>query len=90
MVRLLLEKGADVEAKDKDGGTALHQAAWNGNEALLVLPNDQRRVLLLAAEDRTNDEVAAVLHTSRSTVERIRRRFVEHGLEAALSAISIK
>jgi transposase len=43
------------------------------------------RVLLLAAEDRSDDEVAAVLHTSRSTVERIRRRFVEHGLEAALS-----
>ncbi|HEX8968758.1 MAG TPA: IS630 family transposase [Chloroflexota bacterium] len=43
------------------------------------------RVLLLAAEDRPDDEVAAVLHTSRSTVERIRRRFVEHGLEAALS-----
>ena len=33
------------------------------------------RVLLLAAEDRTDDEVAAALHTSRSTVERIRRRF---------------
>ena len=43
------------------------------------------RVLLLAAEDRTDDEVAAALDTSRSTVERIRRRFVEHGLEAALS-----
>jgi transposase len=43
------------------------------------------RVLLLAAEDRTDDEVAAALHTSRSTVERVRRRFVEHGLEAALS-----
>jgi transposase len=43
------------------------------------------RVLLLAAEDRADDEVAAVLHTSRSTVERIRRRFVEHGLEAALN-----
>lgn len=43
------------------------------------------RILLLAAEDRTDDEVAGVLHTSRSTVERIRRRFVEHGLEAALS-----
>ena len=43
------------------------------------------RVLLLAAEDRTDDEVAAALHTSRSTVERIRRRFVEYGLEAALT-----
>jgi transposase len=43
------------------------------------------RVLLLAAEDRPDEEVASVLDTSRSTVERIRRRFVEHGLEAALS-----
>jgi transposase len=40
---------------------------------------------LLAAEDRPDEEVAAVLATSRSTVERIRRRFVEHGLEAALT-----
>ena len=43
------------------------------------------RVLLLAAEDRPDVEVGAVLDTSRSTVKRIRRRFVEHGLEAALS-----
>ena len=43
------------------------------------------RILLLTAEDRADEEVAAVLHTSRSTVERVRRRFVEHGLEAALS-----
>ena len=43
------------------------------------------RILLLASEDRPDDEVAAVLHTSRSTVERIRRRFVEHGLKGALS-----
>ncbi len=43
------------------------------------------RILVLAAEDRTDEEVAAVLHTSRSTVERIRRRFVEQGLEAALN-----
>jgi putative transposase len=43
------------------------------------------RILLLAAEDRPDEEVAAVLHSSRSTVERVRRRFVEHGLEAAVS-----
>jgi transposase len=43
------------------------------------------RILLLGAENRPDDEVAAALHTSRSTVERIRRRFVEQGLEAALS-----
>ena len=43
------------------------------------------RILLLAAEDRPDDDVAAALHTSRTTVERIRRRFVEHGRDAALS-----
>jgi hypothetical protein len=43
------------------------------------------RALLLSAEGRPDDEVSLVLHTSRSTVERIRRRSVEHGLEAALS-----
>jgi transposase len=43
------------------------------------------RILLLAGEDRPDDEVATVLHSSRSTVERVRRRFVEQGLEAALN-----
>jgi transposase len=43
------------------------------------------RILLLAAEDRSDEDVAAALHSSRSTVERVRRRFIEHGLEAALS-----
>jgi transposase len=42
------------------------------------------RILLLAAEDRADEEVAAVLHSSRSTVERTRRRFVELGLAGAL------
>jgi transposase len=43
------------------------------------------RILLLAADDRPDEQVASILHSSRSTVERIRRRFVEHGLEAALN-----
>jgi hypothetical protein len=32
VVRLLLEKGTDIDAKDGRGETALHQAAWNGHE----------------------------------------------------------
>ena len=42
------------------------------------------RILLLAAEGRSDQVVAEVLHSSRSTVERTRRRFVEGGLDAAL------
>ena len=42
-------------------------------------------ILLLADEGRTDEEIAAALHANRSTVERVRHRFVEEGLEAALS-----
>ena len=34
---LLLEKGADVEVKDKIEITALHRAAQNGHEAVIRL-----------------------------------------------------
>ena len=42
------------------------------------------RTLLLAAESRTDAEIAASLQIGVATVERTRRRFVEEGLEAAL------
>ena len=37
VVQLLLEKGADVEAKDQSGWTALHWAARSGHEAVVRL-----------------------------------------------------
>lgn len=43
------------------------------------------RTLLLADEGRTDKEIRAALHTSVATVARTRQRFVEAGLEAALS-----
>jgi hypothetical protein len=42
------------------------------------------RVLLLADEDRTDEDISEALHTSRPTVERLRKRFVDGGLERAL------
>jgi len=41
--------------------------------------------LLLASEDRSDAEVAKALHIGRATVERTRKRFVEGGLEWALT-----
>jgi transposase len=42
------------------------------------------QTLLLADEGRTDELIAAALHSGLSTVARTRRRFVEEGLEAAL------
>jgi transposase len=42
------------------------------------------QILLLANEGHTDEQIATVLHVGVSTVERIRKRFVEEGLEASL------
>ena len=41
-------------------------------------------MLLLAEEGRTDQAIAAALHVGRATLERVRKRYVEEGLEAAL------
>jgi transposase len=47
---------------------------------------NRAHILLLAEEGRTDKDIAQALHTSPSTVERTRRRFVEGGgLEDALN-----
>jgi transposase len=42
------------------------------------------QALLLAAEDKTDQEIAEQVRMSVTTLERLRRRFVEEGLEASL------
>lgn len=49
-----------------------------------VRKTNRARVLLLADEGRTDEDIAEALLTSVSTVERTRRRFVEGGLGRAL------
>lgn len=43
------------------------------------------RILLLADEGRIDEEIASFLGSAVTTVERVRKRFVEEGLEGALS-----
>jgi ankyrin repeat protein len=72
IVRLLLETGADPNAKSHEGGTPLHSAAFTGDleiaELLLAYgadPNatDPKSLTPLdIARDRRNVEVAALLH----------------------------
>jgi transposase len=42
-------------------------------------------ILLHADSQATDDDIAQALHIGTATVERIRKRFVEEGLEAALN-----
>ncbi len=43
------------------------------------------QILLLADEGRKDETIAEVLHVGRATVERIRKRFVLEGLNAAIN-----
>ena len=45
---------------------------------------NRARILLLADENKSDREIAEVLHTGASTVQRTRQRFVEGNLEGAL------
>src|SRR3954451_5381017 len=51
--------------------------------------NGRRRrhfqILLLADEERTDEQIAATTEASRSTVQRLRKRFAHEGLDAALA-----
>jgi transposase len=46
---------------------------------------NRAHILLLAEEGATDASIASTLHTSRSTVARTRRRYVEDGFEAAMN-----
>lgn len=42
------------------------------------------RVLLLADEGSTDDQIAASVHLGTTTIERLRRRYMQDGLEATI------
>jgi transposase len=46
---------------------------------------NRAHILLLAGEGRSDPEIARALHTSESTVQRTRRKFVEGNLKFALN-----
>jgi transposase len=70
-------KLSEEEKKD------LHTLTHKGTCGVRKLRRAQ--MLMLADEGPTDEEIARALDGSVSTVERVRQRFVEEGLEAALS-----
>lgn len=72
VVELSPEERADLEALTRKGATNARRL--------------KRALILLAADDGVIDEeIAAKVRVHRTTVEHIRQRFVEEGLDAALS-----
>jgi transposase len=61
----------------------LHTVTHKGKVAARTLA--RAHILLQAAEGRTDAEIAAALHVGVATVERTRRRYVEEGVEKALT-----
>lgn len=60
----------------------LHDLTRKGKASVRMVRRAQ--TLLLAAEERTDEDIAKGLQIGVATVERTRRRFVEEGLEASL------
>ena len=60
----------------------LERLTRKGTESVRMVRRAQ--TLLLAAEERRDEDIAAALHIGVATVERTRRRCVEEGVEAAL------
>ncbi len=70
----------DLNTKEKERLEGLTKKGATGARRLR-----RARILLCASEGMLDREIARALGASVSTVERVRRRFVEEGLEEALS-----
>jgi transposase len=68
---------------DEHERNELEQLTTKGNSDACKIR--RARILLLADEERIEKEIASFLGSAVTTVERVRKRFVEEGLEAALS-----
>jgi transposase len=66
----------------EDERERLHLLMRKGTASVRMVRRAQ--ILLLASEDRIDEEIAAALHVGVRTVERTRQRCVEEGVEASL------
>jgi transposase len=73
-----------VELTD-DERQELHALIHGGTTRARMV--NRAQVLLHASEEKQDQEIAAALHTSESTVGRIRKLFVEDGLHGALHEV---
>ncbi len=81
-----MRKKVYVVALTDDERHALHVLIRGGTARARIV--NRAQILLHAEEGKADGEIAAALHTSESTVGRIRKRFAEEGLHAALHELA--
>ena len=80
----LLEHKADVDAKDKNGETALHWAARNGHEAAVRLLLDHKADV----DAKNNDRETALYWAARKGHEVVLKLLVDHKTDVDVKEIS--
>ncbi len=81
-----MRKKVYVVALTDDERHALHVLIRGGTARARML--NRAQILLHAEQGKADGEIAAALHTSESTVGRVRKRFAEDGLHAALHELA--
>ncbi|KAL9117500.1 MAG: hypothetical protein Q9187_005963 [Circinaria calcarea] len=69
IIQLLLEKGADVDAKDENGHTALHEAAFKGNKAVIRLLLEKGADIKVKDKDKWTAMHAAALSGHEAIIQ---------------------
>ncbi|EXB29253.1 Serine/threonine-protein phosphatase 6 regulatory ankyrin repeat subunit A [Morus notabilis] len=91
--RVLVESGADKDARSRDGRTALHRAAANGDRPMVEMlmemgadptnPNDRGRLPIDVARDKGHSKVVEILERGEAVLMAARRGDSRH-LESLL------
>jgi ankyrin len=74
LVRLLLERGAKVDARQRDGRTALHIAAQAGLDAMVALLLEAGAEVDVKSDDGLTPLDWALSHDDHAVAQRLRRR----------------
>jgi transposase len=80
-----MRKKVYVVELSNDERQELHALLHGGTTRARMV--NRAQILLHAEEGKADNEIAAALHTSESTVGRIRKRFIEDGLHGALHEV---